>query len=176
MITAYEYYNHVAKPAVDEFQKENGSLKLALSASMALLHVVDYVMQNRESDPKEADEAVRRYVERTSQNRFAFRVVKEFALASKHCRLRADGFHSGEYMRAYASFAGVMRCGQSFLGDAIGGITVRWREQQYVNLTTVLSKTLEIYESDFPELNFRPGQPALDPRVQENPFSAASSS
>jgi hypothetical protein len=55
-------------------------------------------------------------------------------------------------MRAYPSFAGVMRTGQSFVGDAIGGVTVHWNEHEYVNLSQALTKTLELYEARFPEI------------------------
>ena len=159
MLTARDYYTRVAKLAVDAFQKDNHSLWLAMGACMIVLHVVDYVMHNREPDPIKADDAIRRYSEQATEDHFAFRAVREYSLASKHCRRRANGFHSGKYMQAYPCVAGIMRCGQSFLGDTIGGITIRLQEHQNVNLTTVLQKTLEIYEADFPELTFDPASP-----------------
>ena len=76
MITARDYYEKVAKPTVVEFQNNNGDLRLALLASMAILHVVDYVMQNREPDPKKADELVHQYTNKTSKNKFAFQVPR----------------------------------------------------------------------------------------------------
>jgi hypothetical protein len=152
MITARDYYENVAKATVVEFQKNNGDRRLALLASMAVLHVVDYVMQNREPDPKKAEDAVHQYTYTTSENNFAFLVVKEFALASKHCRLRNNRLHSGEHVTAYPSFTGVMRAGQLFLGDKIGGITIHWKDQQWVNLTNALQNVLELFEADFPEL------------------------
>jgi hypothetical protein len=119
---------------------------------MAILHVVDYVMQNRESDPIKADEAVSQYNKTTSEKHFAFLVVKDFALASKHCRLRDNRLHSGKHIRAYPSFTGVMRAGQSFLNDKIGGITIHWKDQQWINLTSALQNVLQLFETDFPEL------------------------
>lgn len=52
----------------------------------------------------------------------------------------------------YPSFTGVMRAGQSFLGDKIGGITIHWKEHEYVNLTIALQNVLKLFETDFHEL------------------------
>ncbi len=152
MISARSYFERIVKPTIDQFRNDNGDLRLALLASMAVLHTVDYVMQNREPDPEKANEAVILYT-RSSDREFAFEVVRDFALASKHCRLRDGSLHSGRTMMAYPSFTGVMRAGQSFLGDKIGGLTIQWREREYVNLTTALERVLQILEADFPELS-----------------------
>jgi hypothetical protein len=152
MITAHDYYENVAKATVTEFQKNNSDLRLALLASMAVLHVVDYVMQNREAEPKKAVRAMRQYIDTTSENNFSFLVVRDFALASKHCRLSDNRLHSGKHITAYPSFTGVMRAGQSFLGDKIGGITIHWKEHEYVNLTIALQNVLKLFETDFHEL------------------------
>jgi hypothetical protein len=45
-----------------------------------------------------------------------------------------------------------MRSGQSFILDTVGGITIRWKAHQYVNLPKALTETLKFYESEFPEL------------------------
>lgn len=151
MITARNYYDNVVKPTVTEFCNNNKDLRLALLASMAVLHVVDYVMHNRESDPKKADREVKQYSASAGET-FAFRVLRDFALASKHCRLHDNRLHSGEHMVAYPSFTGVMRAGQSFFGDTTGGITIQWDKHQHVNLTHVLLQVLNLFERDFPEL------------------------
>jgi hypothetical protein len=153
MLTARSYYENVARATVIEFQKNNSDLRLALLASIAVLHVVDYVMHNREpDDPKKAYQEVSQYVETSAKKNFAFRVVRGFALASKHCHRYGGDFHSGMHMRAYPAFSGVMRAGQSFFGDTTGGITIQWKEHEWVNLSDALQKVLQIFEADFAEL------------------------
>jgi hypothetical protein len=87
VISAYDYYTKVAKPTVDEFRKRNKDLRLALLACMATLHVIDYVMQNRKSDPLADDNLVRNFKQDKGRTHLSFRAVEAFALASKHCRL-----------------------------------------------------------------------------------------
>jgi hypothetical protein len=48
--------------------------------------------------------------------------------------------------------AGVMRAGESFIGDETGGVTIRWKERVYVNLSKALARTLAFYETEFTEL------------------------
>src|SRR5437879_3280719 len=147
MISARDYFDWVVKPTVNQFRKDNADFRLALLAAMATLHTVDYVMQNRESDPEKANDAIARYIK--GKGDFAFQSVRDFALASKHCRLRDGRLHSGRVMTAYPSFVGVMRAGQSFLGDTVGGLTIQWRDHEFVNLTTALGRVLQIFEADF---------------------------
>ena len=152
MISAYRYYAEIVKPTVDEFFSNNKDLHLAMLASTVTLHMIDYVAQNRGSNPTDGDNQVRA-LKVKAKEKFDFQVVEGFALASKHCNLSSrPGFDSGKHMVAYPSFAGVMRAGQTFLGDTIGGITVEWDERGYVNLTNALKATLEYLESEFPEL------------------------
>jgi hypothetical protein len=47
MISAHQYYDQIVKPTVDEFFKTNKDLRLAMLACAAMLHVIDYVAQNR---------------------------------------------------------------------------------------------------------------------------------
>ena len=157
MISARDYYDRVVIPTVGEFSSNNKDIRHALLACMATLHLVDYVMQNRELDPKKADGMVSEFyaAAAAADGNFAFCVVRGFALASKHCRLARgslEGFHSGDHMIAYPAFAGVMRAGASFAGDTVGGITIHWKAQQSVNLTNALKETLQFYEAKFPEL------------------------
>ena len=56
MISARDYYDRVVIPTVGEFSSNNKDIRHALLACMATLHLVDYVMQNRELDPKKLTE------------------------------------------------------------------------------------------------------------------------
>jgi len=155
MISARDYYDIVVTPTVGEFSSNNKDIRLALLACMATLHLVDYVMHNRDADTTTAEGAVFAFCKEASERNFPFCVVRGFALASKHCRLSQqslEGFHSGDHMIAYPAFAGVMRAGASFAGDTVGGITIHWKAQQFVNLTNALKETLQFYEAEFPEL------------------------
>ena len=153
MIPPNIYYQAIVKPTVDEFRSKNHDIRLALLASMVTLHIVDYVMQNRASSPKEGDEAVRDFNSRASEKPFAFQVVREFALASKHCQLlKPPHRNSGDYKVSTPAFYGTAVFGRTFLNDAVGGVAVRWKKTQYVNLSTVLDATLKFYETEFPEI------------------------
>ena len=146
MISARQYYDQITKPTVDEFLRSNKDLRLAMLACAATLHVVDYVGQNRANNVKDGDKKVKA-LKKKAREQFAFEVVEGFALASKHCNLSSrPGFNSGEHMVAYPSFAGVMRAGESFLGDTIGGITVRWTKNRYVNLTWALKEGSSLFQ------------------------------
>jgi hypothetical protein len=82
---------------------------------------------------------------------FSFCVVRAFALASKHCQLTRPlarkGYHSGNYKVARPGFLGA-----SFMRDMVGGVTIRWKGRGHVNLSKALTKTLEFYETEFPEI------------------------
>jgi hypothetical protein len=120
MISACDYYANVAKPTVDEFRKQNKDLRLALLACMASLHVIDYVMQNRTSDPLVGDDLVRDFKQNKARTNLSFRAVEAFALASKHRRLAKGpnkGFHSGKHKTTYRSIAGEAMSGRTFMGD-----------------------------------------------------------
>ena len=126
MITADRYYMLVVKPTVEEFKKDHRNLRLALLAAMVTLHTVEYVMQNRAGDPCEGDDLVRKF-SADNANHFHFSVVRGFALASKHCRLRSlTGFHSGEHRSVAAGRAGEMEAGVTPLNEP-GGIQVLWK-------------------------------------------------
>ena len=155
MISAHDYYKTVVIPNVSEFCSNNKDIRLALNASTTTLHVVDYVMQIAEKNSTAADHKVSQFCDAAAGRNFSFCVVRGFALASKHCRLSKqslEGFHSGEHMIAYPSFAGIMRCGASFIGGTVGGITIHWKAQQFVNFTNALKEVLQFFEAEFPEL------------------------
>jgi hypothetical protein len=46
-----------------------------------------------------------------------------------------DGFHSGKYSIVLRAFVGVMQAEISFFGDKTGGVTIQWKEHEYVNLS-----------------------------------------
>jgi hypothetical protein len=153
MISPKEYYDVVVKPTVDEFQLKNDDIRLALLASMVTLHVVDYVMQHRASSPKEGDKWVHDFNADAATKPFAFQVVREFALASKHCQLsKAPHRSADDHIVATPAFVAVMQLGRTFLGDTVGGVTIHWKDNQYVNLSQALTATLKFYEAEFPEI------------------------
>ena len=55
-------------------------------------------------------------------------------------------------MVASPAFVGMMTVGASFIGDETGGVTIHWKELEYANLAKALTKTLEFYEAEFPEV------------------------
>lgn len=59
--------------------------------------------------------------------------------------------------RPRASF-GTFQFGRSFMGDRVGGITVRWTEDGHINLTNALRALLPILEQEFPELTAAPAE------------------
>jgi hypothetical protein len=156
MISASDYYTKIAKPTVDDFLAHNDNVRLAFLACVATLHVIDYVAQNREPDDVLANQLVDRLKAHCREHlELRYCVVEGFALASKHCRLSRDdlkGFHSGRYMLAYPAIVGVMRAGESFIGDETGGVTIHWKEREYVNLAKALTRTLAFYEAEFTEV------------------------
>jgi hypothetical protein len=74
------------KPTVDEFFSNNKDLHLAMLACTVTLHMIDYVAQNRGSNPTDGDNQVRA-LKVKAKEKFDFQVVEGFALASKHCNL-----------------------------------------------------------------------------------------
>ena len=155
MISAADYNQLVVHPSLDEFYANNGDLRLAMHAATSLTHAVDYVFQNRGPDPKTANTAIEIYRRDLATRCLSFRVVEGFAMASKHCTMnRKDlkGFSSSQQARFYPSILGVMRLGQTFLGDTVGGICIRWTDHGWVNLTEALQEACAELEAEFPEL------------------------
>ncbi len=152
MISAREYYNQIVRPTVDEFFGNNKDLRLAMLACTVTLHLLDYIGQNGAENAKQGDKKVNG-LKKAAQDQFAFKVVEGFALASKHCNVASlPGFDSGQHMVAYPAVCGVARCGGSFLGDTVGGVTVRGGTDRHVNLMGALTETQRYFESEFPEL------------------------
>lgn len=121
---------------------------------MVVLHAVDYVKQNSASDAKTANRLISEYMKDAGGRSFEFRVIRDFALASKHCHLTSHhpGFESDRYMVATPSILGRMVLGRTFLGDSIGGVTIRIDDRENVNLTTALQGAISFLETEFPEL------------------------
>ena len=139
-----------------------------MHAATSLTHAIDYVFQNRGSDPRAAGDAAEAYRRDIVARCFSFRVVEAFAMASKHCTMnRKDlkGFSSSQQKRFYPSAVGVMRVGATFLGDTVGGICIRWTEHGWVNLTRALQAACAELEADLtelvttPETSTEPGAP-----------------
>ena len=162
MITPAAYYRLVAKPAAEEFFQDNGNVRRAMLACMAVLHIVDHFVQGRsevtdKASARQADEEVERVTKELSERHMFFAVVRAYALASKHARIGLHrkfqaGFDSSRAIDRPPAFAGVMVAGISFAGDTVGGVTVQWAEQTHVNLTRALRALLPILEAEFPEL------------------------
>lgn len=124
-------------------------------AAMTILHAVDYVLQNRGADAKGNDQEIRDFVKNAAAASFEFGVIRDFALAAKHCRLSSPGkkgFHSGQYMVATPAFYGRMAIGRSFFGDKVGGVTIQIADHRYVNLTKALQGAMKFLEQEFPDL------------------------
>lgn len=170
MLTAADYYNRIARPTVEDFYRHNSDVRLAMLACMATLHVVDHVVQNRmavttPAEARAADEQVMQLTSELTERHFPFEVVRAYGTASKHGQIGLQrrfqpGFDSGRGYHAPPSFAGVMVAGVSFLGDTVGGITLRWTEHGHVNLTNTLRALLPILEQEFPEIVTAPAEEA----------------
>lgn len=152
MMTAAAYVSQIAEPTLEEFRQHRADLRRGMLASMAVLHVVDFVMQNREATSQAGNDAIDAFKKRLAGTHIGFDTVNRFALASKHGALKRDpGFDTDKHMVAYPAFAGVMRAGQSFLGDTVGGITVNIGDGAHVNLLKALEATMALYRAEFPE-------------------------
>ena len=152
MMTAAQYVSLIVEPTLEEFRQNVDDLRRGMLASMAVLHVVDFVMQNREATPKAGDDAVAAFKKRMAGVQWGFDTVNLFALASKHGALRnPQGFDIGKHMVAAPAFADVMVIDGSFLGDEIGGITVEVEPTVYVNLLEALDATMALYRAEFSE-------------------------
>jgi hypothetical protein len=58
------------------------------------------------------------------------------------------GFHSGQHGVAPPVFT----FGESYVGDQVFGVTIYWNENQHINLSSALRKTLEFLKGEFPEI------------------------
>lgn len=144
MFAAAEYFEQIAKQTIDEFFADLDNPRRGMLACMALIHTVDHVFQNRFSDGKRADKMVRAFTRKASENtasgaeQLHFAVVRGFANASKHARLTADslnkGFGSKDFEIAAPGRVDEFVIDNSFLEDEVGGVTIRWGENVYVNL------------------------------------------
>ncbi|MCG6206441.1 hypothetical protein LPW26_17470 [Rhodopseudomonas sp. HC1] len=157
ILPAKVYYDQVVRPTVEEFFRNKSNRRLAMLASMSLLHVIDHIIQNEfpADKGKEAEGQIKRYVEDLAAHFVPFAVVRAFALASKHAVLRRKfqpGFTVLRATNRSPCFVGRAVVGRTFLGDTVGGITVQWTDHGYVNLTNALKATMKRLESDFPQL------------------------
>ncbi|ACB28425.1 hypothetical protein [Methylobacterium radiotolerans] len=165
MFPARDYYDRIVRPTVQDFQSSNTDVRLGMLACMVLLHTVDHVYQNRETDPEAANVAVGRF-NRTHSDRsedpgsIGYAVVRGFANASKHARLTGrdlnQGFGSRDFHIASPSFAGHIYAGNTYAGDEVGGVTILWREGRAVNLTDAIEHTMRVLEAEFHELTAPP--------------------
>lgn len=153
MISAFDYYQNIVRPTVEEFCQDNRNVRKGMLACMVTLHVVDYVMQNKANTPKEGNTQIAAFKSEAREKSFALKVVEGFALASKHCNLTSrEGFDSGSYHVAVQAFWGKIRFGHSYWNGKVGGITIKWSEHGRVNLTKALKSALLFLEDSFPEL------------------------
>lgn len=171
MISAFDYWDRIAKPTVEEFLANRKDVRRGMLAAMVVLHAVDYVFQNRgrETNAKINDKAVKDFKLRAAKTSFEFRVAQDFALAAKHCQLSQEtkvGFHSGQYMVADSAFVGQMVPGRSFLGDEVGGVTIQIEDHRYANLVRSLKGAVAFLERELPELTRRDAQTDQDTNQQ----------
>lgn len=154
MIAPFEYWNNIARPTVQDFFNDRNNVRLAMLACMAVLHTVDYLIQNSEPDAKTANKQIKVFTDEAAQRSPAFRVVRDFALAAKHCRLTSHhpGYQSDQFMIAAPSFAGEFMAGLTFVGDITGGVTVQIGEHEYANLYETLHSVIAFLEAEFSEL------------------------
>lgn len=154
MISPFDYWTKIAKPTADEFIANRDNVRLAMLACMAVLHAVDYALQNSASDAKTANRQISQYMKDAADRSFSFRVIRDFALASKHCHLTSHhpGLQSDQLMVATPAIFGKMVLGRTFLGDTVGGVTVKVGAHQYANLTKSLKSAMSFLEGEFPAL------------------------
>lgn len=147
------YFCEIALPTLDEFLRDNSNVRLAFLSSISVIHTLDYIYENREVSYEVAKEKREKYVREQRRKDLHFDIVYDFANASKHCKLRTDkGISSGSYRSQIPAIAGIMECGNSSLGDSIGGIFVDRRELS-INLSYSLKHIMYIFISFFDELS-----------------------
>ncbi len=152
MFSAKEYFQEIAKPTAEEFYSNRACVRRAMLACMTMLHVLDYIALNRAcGDTKKAEEELRALKYAAAQNGF-FQAIEGYGLAAKHCTVaRGNAKDLNSKMQTYRppSFAGVMECGVSFLGDLTGGLTVDFPNGRHYNLVDSLRATEEFYFKSF---------------------------
>lgn len=152
MMTAAAYVSQIVEPTLEDFRRHRADLRRGMLASMAVLHVVDFVMQNCEATPEAGDKAVAAFKKRIEGTHPGFDTVNKFALASKHGALRRDpGFDTDRHRITSPAFFGRFQFGRSFLGDTTGGLVVTLGEGRNVNLLRALDATMDLYRAEFPE-------------------------
>lgn len=173
MYRAREYYDAMVRPTVAEFFDNHHDPRRGMLACMALLHTVDHVFQNRMTDPKKAEKAITAFNDTQSNlgvggipgtGSFGYAAVQAFANASKHARLtRAKlnpGFGSKDFEVVAPGFCGEMVCGESFVGDEVGGVTIHWDKYSAVNLREAIEHVMGVLEAAFHELTDAPERAA----------------
>lgn len=152
MMMAATYVAQIVEPTLEEFRQYRVDLRRAMLASMAVLHVVDFVMQNREATPEAGEKAVGTFKRRIEEQHICFDTVNRFALASKHGALRRDpGFDTDRHRVMIPAFWGRSAWGRSIWGDKLGGVAVRLGGGRAANLLQALDDTMALYRAEFPE-------------------------
>ena len=146
MMTAADYVSQVVAPTLEEFRQHRTDLRRGMLASMAVLHVVDFVMQNRVATREAGDDAVRLFKRRLEGSHAGFYTVNKFALASKHGALvRHPGFDTDQHQIRQNAALFVMGF-PVILPELVvldGGTQV--------DLLQAIDETMALYRNEFPE-------------------------
>ena len=148
MMTAATYVSQVVEPTIEEFRQHRTDLRRGMLASMAVLHVVDFVMQNREATPEAGDKAVGAFKRRIEGSHVVFDTVNRFALASKHGALVRHPDFDTDRHRLQTIGGPLFAFG--FLG-AQSELVVSLDDGTTINLLQALDGTMTLYRSEFPE-------------------------
>lgn len=162
MFKADEYYMELTLPTVGEYYADASNVRRGMLACMSVLHVIDHIFQNRNPDPKKANDEVRDECDAVSDRDTMFAVVRGFANASKHAVLTNKlnpGFGSKDYLQPQGGgLSDGMVLSGSVLDDTSGAVMVKWKDQN-INLQMALSSVLKMLVQAYPELNGCPDSP-----------------
>ncbi|MCW6506985.1 hypothetical protein [Lichenifustis flavocetrariae] len=117
-------------------------------ASMAVLHVVDFVMQYRNATTQAGMDAIDAFKKCICPSHPGFNAVNNFALASKHGTIKKlPGFDTDKHR--VLSYSPMFPFG--LLGAMPSDLLVEFPDGSCVRLLVALDATMALYRAEFPE-------------------------
>lgn len=140
---AATFFEKIIVPTYQEYLDAHYDFRRVLLAAIVLVAAPEYIAHEAGSEPEEDAKTANNLKDEWANENKDFQRASLLANAAKHGRLRRGGYAATPSSVTEPAMAGVMFCGDSFVGDEVGDMRIDFKNDENINVHTMMANAFQ---------------------------------